>query len=174
MGWMIRNKHSRNGWTRLFLLLPPLASRTPPHPRRAHEMLLTFRSLPDSSGRALLSLHFTRCLTFCLGRGYFCSRQSAHQATSFWKPQSTLNRHQGASSATFSYIQSTKPLLIGLIHLIKTFRSAAQVISSSNSYTSGPLLDSGSLPSEPILTFTPKFRVTKIPYYTELPWWPRS
>lgn len=109
-----------------FLLLPPLASRTPPHPRRAHDMLLTFRSLPDSSGRALLSLHFTLYLTFCLGCGYFCSWQSARQATSFWKPRSTLNIHQGASSATFSYIQTMKPLLTGLIHLIKTFRSAAQ------------------------------------------------
>ena len=59
-----------------FLLLPPLASRTPPHPRRAHDMLLTFRSLPDSSGRALLSLHFTLYLTFCLGRGYFMAKCS--------------------------------------------------------------------------------------------------
>ena len=82
--------------------------------------------LPVSSGRDILSLYFNPIPHICLGHGYFCSWQSARQATSFWKPQSVLNIHQGASSTTFSYIQSTKPMLIGLIHLIKTFRNAAQ------------------------------------------------
>ena len=53
-------------------------------------------------------------------------------------------------------------------------QKCCSVISSSDSYTPDPLLSSGSLPCEPTLIFTPKFRVTKIPYHTELPWWPRS